>query len=87
MAKHVSYPPARRPAHSYDHPEDAPATAKAADGETLLTGYRFEGVLYAPDEATARSIIRGSYVRAVVDRARVTGPVDEDGEGCGHADH
>jgi hypothetical protein len=86
MTRHVIYPEGRKPApDSYNHPEDARPQLLAADGKTILTAYRFEGVLYAQSERDARSILNGTYMRCVVDRAKLTGPVlpEEDG----HADH
>lgn len=36
------------------NPQDAPATALAADGQTVLHRFRVDGVIYAPDRAMAQ---------------------------------
>jgi hypothetical protein len=36
------------------NPQDAPATVIAADGQTVLHRYRVDGVIYAPNRATAQ---------------------------------
>lgn len=85
MTKRVTYPEGRKPApgdfiappaDTYDHPEDAPATVIAADGKTVLTGYCFEGVIYARSQEMARSWLRGTVMRSAVERASLTGPVE-----------
>lgn len=74
---HTSCPLCGAVLGAYSQPDAAPATVMAADGVTQLTGYKVEAVIYAPSQKIAEGTVRGTYVRAVFDRAVITGPVDE----------
>jgi hypothetical protein len=55
----------------YDQPETAPETTTSADGTAVLRRFDVIAVIYAPDEASARSRVEGAAV--YFDRARLVG--------------
>jgi hypothetical protein len=66
----------RQPPHEkFDQVENAPATAPSADYSQTLVGYRFEGVVYAPNKEAAQSRLDGAAM--TLDRARIVGQVHE----------